>query len=297
MNSGRFGGSNESAGGITPTNVGKGGELGALKAPSQDSVKRHGGGREGQQSDNLMDEDALQRGDGEEFDNGRTTPSGAAKVANPIDDLPIPVSKPKTFEELLEEEMAKGNAGGIVANPRSPNRQHQDGSAAAKKEFLKRKNAAYGIPTGRGKSTSKKSYRYYADNFEPRTKRGARDASRGEGAPTGGAASGTGGGAGAPPERGPGGSKFDSTQGGKPTFNQWQQQMSEDQENARAQKSPNSSHGAVVKRPFLARGSGKAGGKGLKASNSKTPLRQQAGKDSQNAPGMKSPLNNEFVYD
>jgi len=73
--------------------------------------------------------------------------------------------------------------------------------------------------------------------------------------------------------------------------------MSEEQENTRAQKSPNSSHGAVVKRPFLARGSGKAGGKGLKASNSKTPLRQQAGKDSQNAPGMKSPLNNEFVYD
>lgn len=73
--------------------------------------------------------------------------------------------------------------------------------------------------------------------------------------------------------------------------------MSEEQENQRVQKSPNSSHGAVVKRPFLARGSGKAGGKGLKSSNSKTPLRQQAGKDGGTAPGMKSPLNNEFLYD
>ena len=70
----------------------------------------------------------------------------------------------------------------------------------------------------------------------------------------------------------------------------------EQQENKiREQKSPNSSHGAVVKRPFLARGSGKAGGKGLKSSNSKTPLRQPANKD--NTTGMKSPLNNDFLYD
>jgi len=76
--------------------------------------------------------------------------------------------------------------------------------------------------------------------------------------------------------------------------------MSEDNtEKVREQKSPNSSHGgAVVKRPFLARGSGKAGGKGLKTSNSKTPLRQGANKEGQgNATGMKSPLNNEFLYD
>jgi len=33
---------------------------------------------------------------------------------NAIDDIPIPVSKPKTFEELLEEEMRKGNGGGIT---------------------------------------------------------------------------------------------------------------------------------------------------------------------------------------
>ena len=112
------------------------------------------------------------------------------------------MSKPKTFEELLEEEMAKGNAGGIVANPRSPHKQHQDGSAAGKKDFLKRKNAAYGIPTGRQKSTSKKSYRYYADNFEP----SKRDASRGA---QGGGGSGA-------------ASKFEApVPGAKPTFNQW----------------------------------------------------------------------------
>ena len=36
-------------------------------------------------------------------------------MSNAIDDIPIPVSKPKTFEELLEEEMRKGNGGGITA--------------------------------------------------------------------------------------------------------------------------------------------------------------------------------------
>ena len=46
---------------------------------------------------------------------------------NPIDDIPIPVGKPKTFEELLEEEMRKGNGGGIVnhtqSQQKSPSRQ------------------------------------------------------------------------------------------------------------------------------------------------------------------------------
>ena len=58
------------------------------------------GGPQGEQ-DNLMDENAFRQGD----------------VKNEIDDIPIPVSKPKTFDELLEEEMAKGNAGGIKAAP------------------------------------------------------------------------------------------------------------------------------------------------------------------------------------
>jgi hypothetical protein len=42
-----------------------------------------------------------------------------------IDDIPI-VKKPKTFEELLEEEIAKGKdgGGGIIAEPKSPSK-HQ----------------------------------------------------------------------------------------------------------------------------------------------------------------------------
>lgn len=30
-----------------------------------------------------------------------------------VDEIAIPVKKPKTFEEMLEEEMAKGEGGGI----------------------------------------------------------------------------------------------------------------------------------------------------------------------------------------
>jgi hypothetical protein len=37
-----------------------------------------------------------------------------------VDDIPIPVSKPKTFEELLEEEMAKGAGGGIKVEQSKP---------------------------------------------------------------------------------------------------------------------------------------------------------------------------------
>ena len=68
-----------------------------------------------------------------------------------IDDLPIPVSKPKTFEQLLEEEMRKGNGGGIVAEEQtSPSRQKQTGTAvASKKQFLRRKTQYKGIPSGR----------------------------------------------------------------------------------------------------------------------------------------------------
>lgn len=138
MNSGRLGASNESGGAITPTNVvGKTSDLGAQKnSQSQNSIKRQNNRGEAQ-SDNLMDEDAFKHGENENYDNAGLD----NRPTNAIDDIPIPVSKPKTFEELLEEEMAKGNAGGIIANPRSPSKQHQDGSAAGKKEFLKRKNA------------------------------------------------------------------------------------------------------------------------------------------------------------
>ena len=42
--------------------------------------------------------------------------------SNPVDDIPIPVSKPKTFEQLLEEQLGKGETGGIVSMPKSPSK-------------------------------------------------------------------------------------------------------------------------------------------------------------------------------
>lgn len=70
--------------------------------------------------------------------------------------------------------------------------------------------------------------------------------------------------------------------GAKPTFNQWLEQ----EQDKGGQKSPKQ----VTKRPFLARGSGNAGGKGLAASNQKTPLKQTA----QKVDDMKSPSNYNF---
>ena len=75
-----------------------------------------------------------------------------------IDDIPIPVNKPKTFEELLEEEMAKGaEAGGIkvIEKPKAPVKKPQ-------KEFLKRKSTQVSVPP---QKKAEKSYRYYTDNF------------------------------------------------------------------------------------------------------------------------------------
>jgi len=80
-----------------------------------------------------------------------------------IDEIPIPVSKPKTFEELLEEEMARGTQGGIVAETASPARHKQDGTAVQKREFLKRKTNM-NMPPPRNRGSSK--YRYYVDNFK-----------------------------------------------------------------------------------------------------------------------------------
>ena len=37
-----------------------------------------------------------------------------------VDEIAIPVKKPKTFDELLEEEMAKGAGGGIIVEEEKP---------------------------------------------------------------------------------------------------------------------------------------------------------------------------------
>ena len=47
-----------------------------------------------------MDENAFNKGENDAL---KRQQSGVD-----VDDIPIPVSKPKTFEELLEEEMTKG---------------------------------------------------------------------------------------------------------------------------------------------------------------------------------------------
>ena len=66
----------------------------------------------------------------------------------------------------------------------------------------------------------------------------------------------------------------------KPSFNQWTAMVSEDAKSANneeqeVEKSPIVSAGINKKKPFLARGSGKAGGgRGLQNSNQKTPLRE-----------------------
>ena len=99
------------------------------------------------ENDNLMDENALKNGD----QNEKIDPPIMRQTSGvvDVDDMPIPTKKPKTFEELLEEEMAKGEGGGgiqVLAEkpPVQPN-------AGNKKQFLKRKSGA-GIPTGRSEN-------------------------------------------------------------------------------------------------------------------------------------------------
>ena len=76
--------------------------------------------------------------------------------------MPLPVSKPKTFEELLEAEMAKGNAGGIEEHPKPRSKSQQDTSTnGRKKEFLKRKSVYQGLPKGKPKQVL-----YYTDAFK-----------------------------------------------------------------------------------------------------------------------------------
>lgn len=76
-----------------------------------------------------------------------------------VDDIPI--VKPKTFEELLEENLMKM---GMKVEPISDEIDDEE-RKQSKKEFLKRKSqkAPVAVPT--------KKYNYYAENFEETKKR------------------------------------------------------------------------------------------------------------------------------
>ena len=96
-----------------------------------------------------------------------TKAPAADPYKNPIDDMPIPVQNQckKTFEQLLEEELAR-EAGQHAG--------HDDGDAGdgaleppseSKKSFLKRKSASKKGAKKTVNTTAKKNYRYYVDNF------------------------------------------------------------------------------------------------------------------------------------
>ena len=107
-----------------------------------------------------MDEQAFQEGEKkDDVSPAELNPKDQNNSSNVnVDDIPI--TKPKTFEELLEEEMQKGQDGGGIVAHKPPSMQAQTGTSKAK-EFLKRKTTYRGIP--QGKVVDKK---YYCDNFE-----------------------------------------------------------------------------------------------------------------------------------
>jgi hypothetical protein len=61
-----------------------------------------------------MDENAFNKGDSQDKNDPPIQKQMSNAGALDVDDIPIPVSKPKTFEELLEEEMSKGPGGGGI---------------------------------------------------------------------------------------------------------------------------------------------------------------------------------------
>lgn len=77
------------------------------------------------------------------------------RPSNTFDEMPL--AKPKTFEELLQEELSK-NGGEVIPPVNKPPVKR-----AEKKEFLKRKEVYQGIPDG--KPNVDKNFKYYADNF------------------------------------------------------------------------------------------------------------------------------------
>jgi len=79
-----------------------------------------------------------------------------------IDDIPIGGGKPKTFEELLEENLRKMGPSAQQTLAERPPAEEQ------KKEFLKRKSQKAPV------AAPVKKYNYYVDNFEDTKKREVR---------------------------------------------------------------------------------------------------------------------------
>lgn len=90
-----------------------------------------------------------------------------------IDDIPIGGGRPKTFEELLEENLKKMGqdplSNNVVEGDKYENiRDDEDGDdRPQKKEFLKRKSQKI-APV---QSTQVKKYNYYVDNFDENKKK------------------------------------------------------------------------------------------------------------------------------
>jgi hypothetical protein len=88
-----------------------------------------------------------------------------------IDDIPIGgASKPKTFEEILEENLRKMGQDPMASLPpptsKSNNfRNDEEDDRPNKKEFLKRKSQKAPV------AVQTKKYNYYVDNFEEGKKR------------------------------------------------------------------------------------------------------------------------------
>jgi hypothetical protein len=90
-----------------------------------------------------------------------------------IDDIPIGGTKPKTFEEILEENLRKmGQDPSAVLPDSNPQSRVNEDEEGRKKEFLKRKSQksnAVAVPT--------KKYNYYVENFEEGKKKETRSTS------------------------------------------------------------------------------------------------------------------------
>ena len=86
------------------------------RKPSQEETKQRS------THDSYGQNNSVEHQESREFAKAASQKSGVSSQKNApqldIDEMPIPASKPKTFEELLEEEMSKGNGGGgIIAAP------------------------------------------------------------------------------------------------------------------------------------------------------------------------------------